>query len=78
MSSTTLERIQARYGAAFAGNVAEDFMMIEQLAKSGEPIATIDMMMRFRYAPDTIRAHLMERGLVAAKRSVNRAPATEV
>ena len=74
MTETTLARTQAAYGPSFVGNVAEDFMMIEHLAKSGEPIATIEMMMRFRYLPATIRAHLKERGIAAPKRSVHSAP----
>ena len=74
MTTMTLERVQASYGPAFADNVAEDFMMIEHLAKSGETIATIEMMMRFRYAPDTIRDHLKERGIALAKRSVHSSP----
>ena len=78
MTQTTLERTQAAYGPSFAGNVAEDFMMVEHLAQAGESIARIEMMMRFRYSPDTIRIHLNERGIAAPKRSVPRTQPAKV
>ncbi len=73
MTQTTLERTQAAYGPSFADNVAKDFIMVEHLAQAGESIATIEMMMRFRYSPVTIRDHLKERGIAFPKRSVHRA-----